>query len=74
MVVVEFAIADITDICWNPEPFERLLIDEKKKTALANLASHHIQESGRSFDDFVSGKGRGLVILLQYDLLCISFF
>jgi hypothetical protein len=66
--IVEFAVADITDICWNAEPFERLIMDENKKKALQDLTTYHIRERGRLFDDIMSGKGRGLVILLQCDV------
>jgi hypothetical protein len=63
--IVEFAVADIADIRWNAESFKRLVMDKGKKKALQDLATYHIQDHGRSFDDIISKKGRGLVILLQ---------
>jgi len=66
---VEFAVADITCIEWNPEPFKQLVIEEEKKKALQALATHHTRGHDHTFDDFVPGKGRGLVILLQYGFM-----
>jgi len=42
-----------------------------KKMALA-LAEGNIQQS--SFDDFVVGKGKGMVVLLQYALLNLPYY
>jgi hypothetical protein len=75
--IVEFAVEDISDIQWDPEPFQRLVIpDERKELILALATSHMNQAHDPSFDDFVAGKGRGLIMLLQYEIrpLLVSFF
>lgn len=68
MGTVEFAIADITDVTWNPEPFQRLAIPERQKRLIRAAAISHVNGNANNFDDFVEGKGRGLVMLLQYDM------
>jgi len=65
---VEFAVADISDIVWNPEPFERLTIPDKQKQLIRAATVSHITRETRAFDDFVEGKGRGLIMLFQYDM------
>jgi hypothetical protein len=66
---VEFAVDNIRKVQWNPEPFQRLVIPEEKRELILALAiSHTTQTPGHSFDDFVLGKGRGLIMLLQYEM------
>ncbi len=49
--------------------FVRLAIPFKKKEVIQALAEAHTgQGSEHTFDDFVVGKGLGLIILLQYGL------
>jgi hypothetical protein len=63
--IVEFAVADITPITWNPLLFDRLAIQPKKKLLIQALTKSHVSQApGPSFDDFVVGKGRGLIMLL----------
>ena len=65
-VWAEFAVAFIDDIQWSDLPFESLVIPLKKKTVLQALVRRHNPEvEDESFDDFVEGKGKGLIILLQ---------
>ncbi len=62
---MEFAVADITEISWNVSLFDNLAIQpEKKKLIRALTKSHTSQATRSSFDDFVAGKGQGLIILL----------
>ena len=57
---------DISDIDWNPSSFANLALDPKKKDLVLALAEAHLgKTSDHSFDDFVIGKGQGLIILLQ---------
>lgn len=63
---VEFAIDDISNIVWNPSSFANLAIPSQKKQLVLALAKAHLSEtSDHTFDDFVVGKGRGLIMLLQ---------
>ncbi|KAJ7648738.1 P-loop containing nucleoside triphosphate hydrolase protein [Mycena polygramma] len=58
-----FNIEHISPIQWNDEAFVQLAIDPTRKNLLqALVASHAIEKT--SFDDFVTGKGRGLVMNL----------
>jgi hypothetical protein len=64
LYIVEFAVADITEICWNHSLLDRLAIEaERKKLIQALTTSHTSQMPDHSFDDFVAGKGRGLIML-----------
>ena len=65
----EFAVSCIEDVQWSDLPFESLVIPEKKKTVLQALVRrHNPDEADESFDDFVEGKGKGLIILLHGEL------
>lgn len=65
-VWAEFAVACIEDIQWSDLPFESLVIPEKKKNVLQALVRrHNPDDTDEAFDDFVEGKGKGLIILLH---------
>lgn len=65
---VEFVVDDIKEIVWNPSSFENLTIPAAKKKVITALAKAHISRaSDDMFDDFVEGKGQGLITLLQYE-------
>ena len=56
---------------WNPLPFKSLVIPQHNKDILLALVQSHMASSKEpSFDDFVEGKGKGLIILLQYVFQC----
>ncbi|KAK7018183.1 p-loop containing nucleoside triphosphate hydrolase protein [Favolaschia claudopus] len=59
----EFNVDQITDIQWNAEAFSNLAIDPARKILVQSLVESHNSADG-SFDDFVKGKGLGLVINL----------
>ncbi|OAF56284.1 hypothetical protein VC83_06846 [Pseudogymnoascus destructans] len=62
---LEFAVADISGISWNESLFNQLAIPYKSKKLIEALTTS--QSSGKTkytFDDFVEGKGRGLIMLL----------
>lgn len=64
-VLVEFAVADISGISWNESLFNQLAIPYKSKKLIEALTMS--QSSGKTkytFDDFVEGKGCGLIMLL----------
>jgi hypothetical protein len=54
---VEFAVAEIGDICWNPEPFDQLAIPKDKKEMIRAVALSHVNDDTDCFDNFVRGKG-----------------
>lgn len=60
---LEFNIEKVENIQWNPEAFENLVLPSDRKILLKSLVeAHNMELSG--FDDFVKGKGRGLVVNL----------
>jgi len=63
---VEFAVADIEDIKWSSTPFDCLTIPDEQKEVIIALAETRLGlVPSVPFDDFVTGKGRGLNVLLQ---------
>lgn len=53
----------MTKFEWNDEPFENLVLPRNQKSLIQSLVeAHSLDNTG--FDDFVEGKGRGLVINL----------
>lgn len=61
---VEFIVERVERFEWNDEAFEQLVIPAKHKQVLKTLVESHSAGSSRKFDDFVAGKGHGLVINL----------
>lgn len=57
---MRFNVEKISPIEWNKEAFEGLVLPADRKTLLLSLVEAHDAE----FDDFVRGKGQGLVINL----------
>lgn len=59
---VEFNVELVKDVRWNEDAFANLVIPSGRKALLQSLVeSHHKQ---LLFDDFIRGKGQGLVINL----------
>jgi len=66
---VEFVVDDIKDIVWNPSCFDNLAIPAAKKRVITALAKAHMSRvPDDAMDDFVVGKGQGLITLLQYGI------
>ncbi|RPD60608.1 P-loop containing nucleoside triphosphate hydrolase protein [Lentinus tigrinus ALCF2SS1-7] len=59
---LEFNIEHVQPISWNDEAFANLVLPEEHKVLLRTLVEAHDSENG--FDDFIEGKGQGLVINL----------
>lgn len=67
MCIVEFAVADIEEIKWSSVPFDCLTLpNEQKETIIAVTETRTSRNQDPEFDDFVDGKGRGIIVLLQY--------
>ena len=60
--LVEFNIELVQPIVWNDEAFANLVLPEDRKVLLQSLVDAHDGDFG--FDDFIQGKGQGLVINL----------
>lgn len=63
-VAVEFIVERVERFEWNDEAFEQLVIPPAHKTVLKTLVESQNAGASAKFDDFVSGKGHGLVINL----------
>ncbi|KAI0816845.1 P-loop containing nucleoside triphosphate hydrolase protein [Trametes gibbosa] len=61
---LEFIVERVERFEWNDEAFEQLVIPPAHKTVLKTLVESHNAGNSARFDDFVSGKGHGLVINL----------
>jgi len=60
----KFCVDGINDVAWNEEAFESLVLPNNEKDLL--LAFAEGQANGNSkFDDFIQGKGKGIVMLLS---------
>ena len=57
-------IDDLGEIEWNPDTFEQLQVDAEVKEAIQGLVRGYSTHA-TFFDDFIAGKGRGLVFLLH---------
>ncbi|KAF5679531.1 AAA family ATPase [Fusarium denticulatum] len=57
-------VDDLKDIEWNTQAFDNLVIDEAEKRLLVGFIGAATNGKLQDFDDFVHGKGKGLVMLL----------
>ncbi|KAF5246690.1 hypothetical protein FANTH_6760 [Fusarium anthophilum] len=57
-------VDDLKDIEWNTQDFDNLVIDEAEKRLLVGFIGAATNGQLQDFDDFVDGKGKGLVMLL----------
>ena len=63
----EFAVSGIQEITWTNLPFDTLVIPTKTKEMLQALVHNQTPDPDKpAFDDFIEGKGKGLIVLLQY--------
>ncbi|KAH9938893.1 P-loop containing nucleoside triphosphate hydrolase protein [Epithele typhae] len=61
---LEYSVQLVHAISWNAETFAGLVLPTDRKTLLRSLVEAHDADGGAGFDDFVRGKGQGLVINL----------
>lgn len=62
-ILVEFDVDHISSFTWNDEAFANLVLPRDQKSIIKSLVEAH--GTGLSgFDDFVEGKGKGLIINL----------
>ncbi|KAH9931585.1 P-loop containing nucleoside triphosphate hydrolase protein [Fomitopsis serialis] len=59
---LEFNVEKVRPIAWSDEPFTNLVLPGNRRDLLRSLVEAH--NSNLDFDDFVQGKGQGLVINL----------
>jgi len=63
-------VADIEEIKWSSVPFDGLTMPDEQRETIMALTDIELDSE---FDDIVEGKGRGIIILLQYDTSIIVF-
>jgi SpoVK/Ycf46/Vps4 family AAA+-type ATPase len=63
-LIVAFAVDNVHEIEWNDNAFEKLVLPEDTKDLLLGFVESQI-ESANTFDDVISGKGRGIIMLLS---------
>lgn len=59
-----FAINYLKPVVWNSNAFSKLVMDTRKRNLIHSLVKSH-KNGSETFDDIVSGKGKGLVGLLS---------
>ncbi|OAL05850.1 P-loop containing nucleoside triphosphate hydrolase protein [Phaeosphaeriaceae sp. SRC1lsM3a] len=59
-----FAISQLQPVVWNTNAFSKLVMDTRKRNLIHSLVKPH-RNGAETFDDVVSGKGKGLVGLLS---------
>jgi hypothetical protein len=59
-----FAISHLQPVVWNLDAFSKLVMDPRKRNLVHSLVRSH-RNGADTFDDVVSGKGKGLVGLLS---------
>lgn len=61
---LEFSVDTVSDVQWNHDVFESLVLPEDQKELILAFAESQILYKEK-FDDFVSGKGKGIIMLLS---------
>lgn len=63
---VELQVKDVSDIVWNDGVFANLILPQQYKDLLFSIVQSKL-EHNNTFDDFIQGKGQGVVLLLSGD-------
>jgi len=63
-VWVQFAVELVQPPVWNDKAFDQLVLPATQKSLIRALVDSHVKDQ-RGFDDFIKGKGRGLVAILH---------
>lgn len=62
---LEFSISGISDIDWNEDAFDSLVLPGNQKSIVKALVESHTFCAAQNIDDVIQGKGRGLVAVLH---------
>jgi len=62
---LEFPLSGISEIEWNKEAFDSLVLPADHKWMVKGMVASHKFHAAKTIDDVVQGKGRGLVFLLH---------
>ncbi|KAL4865369.1 hypothetical protein BDV12DRAFT_174767 [Aspergillus spectabilis] len=62
---LEFSISGISEIDWNEEAFDSLVLPGNQKSIVKALVESHTFCAAQNIDDVIQGKGKGLVAVLH---------
>lgn len=62
---LEFTISGISDIEWDVEAFDSLVLPGNQKSIVKALVESHTFHAAENIDDVIQGKGKGLVAVLH---------
>ncbi|KAL5356784.1 hypothetical protein BJX96DRAFT_187457 [Aspergillus floccosus] len=62
---LEFSISGISEIEWNEDAFDSLVLPENQKSIVKALVESHTFCAAQNIDDVIQGKGKGLVAVLH---------
>lgn len=62
---LEFSISGVSDIDWNEDAFDSLVLPGNQKSIVKALVESHTFCAAQNIDDVIQGKGRGLVAVLH---------
>jgi hypothetical protein len=62
---LEFSISGISDIDWNEDAFDSLVLPDNQKSIVKALVESHTFRAAENIDDVIQGKGKGLVAVLH---------
>ncbi|KAL4803176.1 hypothetical protein BDV18DRAFT_44214 [Aspergillus unguis] len=62
---LEFTISGISDIEWNEDAFDSLVLPDNQKSIVKALVESNTFCAAQNIDDVIQGKGRGLVAVLH---------
>ena len=60
-----FKIANITEVAYNDNAFQGLILPEIHKKLISSLLQRQDHQQDDEFDDLIRGKGKGLIFLLH---------
>lgn len=62
---LEFSVSGISDIDWNEDAFDSLVLPDNQKSIVKALVESHTFRAAQNIDDVIQGKGKGLVAVLH---------
>ncbi|RAK97919.1 ATP-binding protein [Aspergillus ibericus CBS 121593] len=62
---LEFSISGISEIDWNEDAFDSLVLPDNQKSIVKALVESHTFRAAQNIDDVIQGKGKGLVAVLH---------
>ena len=58
-------VKNLSEIDWNQDAFNQLVLDERDKKTLKGLVEQHKKDKSHVLSDFIHNKGMGLVVVLH---------